>query len=178
MGRIWRRIWIYLGWGGRVSPTSHHYAFTKQPWFRPTTHTGCCMQCHMSLLTAQSSGLCVWLTIAAFVLHILAITFRSHKDENKTNMSKKATEWLVVINGFLSSPLVRIWHHLWDEQTAQAVRSDTNLQYKPALSIYSTCYYVTNYILKTATAVRKDALNPYQLFQLVSKVVHRPTRWP
>ena len=31
---------------------------------------------------------CAWVTTVAFVLHILAITFRSHKDENKTNTSR------------------------------------------------------------------------------------------
>jgi len=43
----------------------------------------------MSLLTGQLSGLWVGDYTAAFVLRILAIGFRIHKDKSKINMSKK-----------------------------------------------------------------------------------------
>ena len=50
---------------------------------------------------------CVWVTTVAFVLHILAITFRSHKDENKTNTSRTMAmlkPLSLVVNSLLSSP--------------------------------------------------------------------------
>jgi len=84
-------------------PISRHYMFAKQHCLLPTRHmVHCGPVAPMSLFTGQLSGLWVGDYTVAFVLRILAIVFRIHKDKSKMNMSRK-TALLRSLNGFLSS---------------------------------------------------------------------------
>jgi len=68
-----------------AAPISHCDTFAQQHLFLPAR---CTLRCMHWPLKGQLSGSFL-VTAAAFMLRVLAITFRIHKDKNEINMSRK-----------------------------------------------------------------------------------------